>query len=77
MKTLMLCITTEDAVNLDNIVARATKLFMPEKGVKGVSIADKSEIDLSREKRLNEYFDQVEYNLNCMRDKIYKLRKEL
>lgn len=77
MKTLMLCITTEDAVNLDNIVARATKLFMPEKGVKGVSIADQSEIDLSREKRLNEYFDQVEYNINCMRDKIYELRKEL
>ena len=76
MKTLMLCITTEDAVNLENIVARATKLFTPEKGVKGISIADQSEIDLSRKKRLDEYFDQIEYNLNCLKDKLYKIRKE-
>ena len=75
MKSLMLHIECEDSVNLDNVVKAAMKLFLPEKGIKGVSIADQSSIDFSREKRLNEYFDQVDYNLNCLKDKLYKIRR--
>ncbi len=77
MKTIALCIEYEESVNVDEVVARAKKLFNPMKGIIGLSIVDQSTVDLNREKRLNEYFDQVDYNLNCLIDKLYKIRKEV
>ena len=77
MKTISLCIECEESVNVDEVVARAMKLFNPMKGIITVSIADQSTMDSSREKRLDEYFEQVDYNLNCLKDKLYKIRKEV
>lgn len=77
MKTISLCIECEESVNVDDVVARAMKLFNPMKGIIGLSIADQSTVDLNREKRLDEYFDQVDYNLNCLKDKLYKIRKDV
>lgn len=77
MKTISLCIECEESVNVDEVVARAAKLLNPMKGIIGISIADQSMVDLNREKRLDEYFEQVDYNLNCLKDKLYKIRKEV
>lgn len=77
MKTISLCIECEESVNVNEVVARAMKLLNPTKGIIGFSIVDQSMVDLNREKRLDEYFEQVDYNLNCLKDKLYKIRKEV
>lgn len=77
MKTLLLSIECEESVNMDAVVKNVSKLFNPMKGIKSIALADQSMIDLQREKRLNEYFDQVEYHINCMKDKFYKIRKQM
>lgn len=52
MKQLVFCIETEDSVDMSKIVKEVNKVFTTIPGVKSVSLADQSEIDLTREKRL-------------------------
>ena len=77
MKTITIRIECKDSIPDGKVISRAAELFNPADGFKGVEVCNQSVADFQREKRLNEYFEQVEYNLNCLKDKLYKIKRDI